>query len=88
MEGIYLGLGQCEDEVVTCLKHLEFPRLRVNGSSEILGSTGMFLHCVNMIQVSCLTSPPCARCTLVKGSGVWYPKHFQAMACPLPQSGI
>lgn len=22
--GIYLGLGWCEDEVVTCLKHFDF----------------------------------------------------------------
>lgn len=68
MEGIYPGLGRCEDEVVTCLKHFEFPRLE--GQRQLRNSG-----------VNWRVSAPCechtslrplfsSLCTLYSGQGV------------------
>lgn len=66
-EGIYLGLGRCEDEEVTCLKHLEFPRLE--GQRQFRNS-GVNCHVSALCEYDTSLLPHFSLCTLHSGQGV------------------
>lgn len=66
-EGIYLGLGRCEEEVVTCLKHIEFPRLE--GQLQLRNS-GVNWHVSALCQRDTSLRPHFSLCKLHSGQGV------------------